>query len=208
MSRHPPDQQSYHRHRILPEPHVPKSVFSTDPAGYISSTPDSNGWREKRKPFEELLPIKGENRAQYLDSPTLAPIRNSRIAQGSQRPGTSRGYHDSERSIQTTPHLRRLEKRPSERPGPTAYESQKSSRSERGGSGHSAKPQKRHYFSVSEQNQILGHVKARMSWRQISQKMKLDQDSIQTHWYRYLSKEPRVQAAGIYYDPDYRVENN
>lgn len=205
MSRHPPDQQSYHRHRTLPQPHVPNRVFPTDPAGYISSTPDSYGWREKNEPFEELLPIKGENRAQYLDSPTLAPIRNSRIAQGSQQPGTSRGYNVSERSTQTTPHLRRLEKRPSERPAPAAHESQKSSRSDGGRSGPPAKHRKRHNFSESEQDNILGYIKARMSWRQISQKMNLDQDSIQTHWYRYLSKEPRVQAEGVRYDPDYRV---
>ena len=205
MSRHPPDQQTYYRHRTLPEPHAPNSVFPTDPAGYISSTPDSNGWREKRKPFEELLPMKGENRPQNLDSSTLAPIRNSRIAQGSRQLGTSRGNSDSERSIQTTPHFRRLEKKPSERPAPTAYESHKSTRSEGAGSGHSAKHQKRHNFSVSEQDKILGYIKARMSWRQISQKMKLDQDSIQTHWYRYLSKEPRVRAEGVRYDPDYRV---
>ena len=203
MSRHTPDQQAYYRHRTLPEPHMTYSVFPTDPAGYISSTTDSNGWREKREPFEELLPMRGEDRPQYLDSPTLAPIRNFRIAQDSRQSGTPPGYSDSERSIQTTPHIGRPEERPSDRPAATAHESRKSRRSEGGGSGNPTKPQKHHSFSVSDQNDIIGYVKARMSWRQISWEMKRDQDTIKNHWNKFLKRDPR--AAGVHYDPDYRI---
>ena len=164
-----------------------------------------NGWREKREPFEELLPIKSDKRPQYLDSPTLAPIRDFRIAQGSRQWGTLPGYGDSVRSTQTSSHFRRLEKTPSERPASTAHESRESRNSEGRGSANSTKPQKRHYYSLSEEDEIIGYLKARLSWRQISEKMRLDQDSIQTHWYRVLSKDPR--AAGVKYDPDYRVQN-
>ena len=203
MSRYPSDQQAYYGHRTLPEPHMPNTFFPTDPAGYISSTTDSNGWREKREPFEELLPMKGEDRPQYLDSPTLAPIHNFRIAQGSRQPGTPPGYNDSECSIQTTPRVRRPEERPSERPAPRAHESPKSRRSEGGGSGNATKPQKHHNFSVSDQDDIIRYVKARMSWRQISEAMKRDQDAIKNHWNRVLKRDPR--AAGVHYDPDYRI---
>lgn len=139
MSRYPPDLQAYYGYRTLPELHVPNSGVSTDPAGYISRATDINGWREKREPFEELLPIKGENRPQYLDSPTLAPMLNFHLAQSSQQPRTSPGDSDSERSIQTTSHLRRPEERPSERPAPTAHESRKERRSKARGAGNPGK---------------------------------------------------------------------
>ena len=130
MSRHPPDLPANYRYRTLPEPHWSNNGFPTDPARYISRNTENNGWREKREPFEELLPMRGEDRPQHLDSPTLAPIHNFRIAQGSRKPGTPPGYNDSERSIQTTPHVRRPEERSSERPAPRAHECPKSRRSE------------------------------------------------------------------------------
>ena len=203
MSRHTPDQQTYYRHRTLPEPRMPYCVFPTDPAGYISSTMDSNGWREKREPFEELLPMRGEDRPQYLDSPTLAPIRNSRIAQGSRQPGIPLGYSDSERPIHTTPHIRRPEERLSEHPAPTAHESRKPRMSEGGGSATPNRPQKHRSFSVSDQDTIIRYVKARMSWRQISEKMRRDQDTIEDYWNKVLKKNPRT--AGVHYDADYRI---
>ena len=203
MSRHPPDLPANYRYRTLPEPHWSNNGFPTDPARYISRNTENNGWREKREPFEELLPTRGEDRPQHLDSPTLAPIHNFRIAQGSRQPGTPPGYNDRERSIQTTPHVRRPEERSSERPAPRAHESPKSRRSEGGGSGNSTKPQKHCNFSVSDQDDMIGYVEARMSWRQISGAMKRDQDAIKNHWNRVLKRDPR--AAGVHYNPDYRI---
>ena len=204
MSRHPPDQQTRYGHRFLPEPYVSNSRFPTDPVGYNSRTTAINGWREKREPFEELQPIKSDKRPQYLDSPTLAPIRDFRIAQGSRQPGTSPDYGDSGRLTQTSSHFRRLEMKPSERPASAAHESRNSRKSEGEGSANSTKHQKRHYFSVSEEDEILGYLRARLSWRQMSREMRLDQESIQTRWYKVLSKDPR--AAGVRYNPDYSVQ--
>ena len=206
MSRHPPDLQANYSYRTLPEPHEPNGGFSTDPAGYISRNTDSNGWREHRKPFEELLPIKGENRPQYLDSPMLAPIRNPHLAQGSLRRSTPLEDGNSERSTRTTPHFRGVEESPPEHHAPTSHESREPRRSEGGGSGNPTNSQKQHGFSLSEQDDIIGYVKARMSWRQISQKMKRDQDTIKDHWNKVLKRHPR--AANVHYDPDNRIQNN
>lgn len=203
MSRYPPDQRPYYGHRTLPEPHMSNSVLPTDPAGYVSRNTENNGWREKREPFEELPPMRGEDRPQYLDSPTLAPIHNFRVAQGSRQPGTPPGYNDSERSIHSTPHVRRPEERPFERPAPTAHEAPKSRRSEGGGYGNSTKPRNFHHFSVADQDNKIRYVRAKMSWRQISGKMRRDQDAIKGHWYRVLKMDPR--AAGVHYNPDYSI---
>lgn len=47
---------------------------------------------------------------------------------------------------------------------------------------------------------MIEYLKARMSWRQISHKMRRSQTSVKTHWSRVLKKDPR--AKGVGYDPD------
>lgn len=55
-------------------------------------------------------------------------------------------------------------------------------------------------YSEREQNDMIEYLKARMSWRQISHKMRRSQTSVKTHWSRVLKKDPR--AKGVGYDPD------
>ena len=128
---------SYHRDRYRPEHQMPTGRhFPTDPAGYNYSTANSSGWRGQRT-FEELLPYEGEDRPDYIDSPTLPPMRNLHPAQGSRGSTTSLGDRDTGRSVQNTRHLSRTEERHSEYRAPTAHEPWNTRRSEGRGSGNS-----------------------------------------------------------------------
>ena len=121
---------SYQGDRYLSEHQMPTGrILPSDPAGYISSTANIDGWRGQR-PFEVSLPYEGEDQSQYLDSLTLAPI------QGVRRQTTSMGDRNTGRSVQNTRNSRRPEERASERHAPTAHESQKTRRSEERSSGN------------------------------------------------------------------------
>ena len=157
MSRHSRDRQAYYGDRHLPDPrmlnsrtvpthpyygnrYVPESQIpsrrtSTDPTGYISSTVNSDGWRGQRT-FEELVPYKGDDRPDYLDSPTLPPMRSLYSAQGSPGPRTSLGDSNSGRSVQNTRHFSRPEERVSERHISTAHGYRITRNSEGRGSGN------------------------------------------------------------------------
>ncbi len=142
MSRHPQDPRVYYGDRYLPEPRMPAiRPFSTDPASYISSAGNIDGWRAHRT-NELVLPHKDRDRPQIppfravksivegQHQLKLKKIDNFHPSQGSRRPETSPGDRDTERSVQNTPHFRRPEERASERHAPTAHDSRKTRRSE------------------------------------------------------------------------------
>ena len=128
MSRNLQDQKRRYEERRLPEPRM-SSAHVSDPAYYDSRTANNNGWHVQR-PFDELQPYEGEDRPDYLESPTLRPMRSLHPPQGSRRPTTPLGDRNTERSVQNTRHFSRSEERASEHHAPRDHESRETRRSE------------------------------------------------------------------------------